>query len=403
MATARSRYSHIGLLAISISIISTSGHRPEQKRHADLTTVVESLFSKIDSGIHAFLKNPKAPTQEERDQKKGAEIVEALRGFYHDAEGLMTNELEVNDRGKKGCGTTYAAVCRQAIEKLKSSINSSLELAVPHLPLARVEPDPDPQVRSAQVQALNAVKNVNAPRTQAVLTALLGHLPFRWGTEGKELFKDLDGMSINAMISPGRDIDVPVIEQYAGKKGALEIGLFWIHEDVVYPFHFHEALEAYYILTGHTTIVNIVDGNVTLKTELQEGDWHFHAPGVPHALVAGKGGHLSLWFAEGFPKATWVSRDEDAPVIDGDPPKYGGYFFDEALKDELKTNPAKKEEVMRKYNTSVVPVKTFKKVFSKMQSKYRSQGLSVSFTKVIAFIMPLLLALASVFLCDVSR
>lgn len=114
---------------------------------------------------------------------------------------------------------------------------------------------------------------------------------------------------VNAMLS-GDQWDQPkegFQMAYHGKRAEfLESGIFFIKPGVEYPLHYHEAMEAYYILSGTTRFVLMVeDEKDSTKSKLKyiekkAGEWHFNPPWVPHAIVTPHGQpHLALWFREG--------------------------------------------------------------------------------------------------------
>lgn len=89
---------------------------------------------------------------------------------------------------------------------------------------------------------------------------------------------------------------------FAGNKAPLEAGVFYIDSSVEYPLHFHEELEAYFILGGTTRFVWLEDGQLTYK-DRDAGEWHVNPPNIPHSIVTPLPGqyHLSFWFREGGP------------------------------------------------------------------------------------------------------
>mmetsp|Transcript_117799 Transcript_117799/g.333958 ORF Transcript_117799/g.333958 Transcript_117799/m.333958 type:complete len:539 (+) Transcript_117799:83-1699(+) len=81
----------------------------------------------------------------------------------------------------------------------------------------------------------------------------------------------------------------------------LECGIFYIDAGVEYPLHYHQELEAYFILGGETRFVWFVE-NKLVTMDRKQGEWHFNNPNTPHAITTPHGTpHLSVWFREGGP------------------------------------------------------------------------------------------------------
>jgi len=88
-------------------------------------------------------------------------------------------------------------------------------------------------------------------------------------------------------------------ETYAGQKRPLECGIFYLVPGTEYPLHYHNELEAYYILAGKTRFVWMHDDKL-IYLDREAGQWHFNPPNLPHAITTPHGEpHLSLWFREG--------------------------------------------------------------------------------------------------------
>jgi len=87
---------------------------------------------------------------------------------------------------------------------------------------------------------------------------------------------------------------------FAGNRAPLEAGVFYMDSQVEYPLHFHDELEAYFILGGTTRFVWLEDGELTYK-DRDAGEWHVNPPNIPHSVVTPLPGqqHLALWFREG--------------------------------------------------------------------------------------------------------
>jgi len=81
----------------------------------------------------------------------------------------------------------------------------------------------------------------------------------------------------------------------------LECGIFYIDPAVEYPLHYHQELEAYFILAGETRFVWEIEGKL-VTMDRKQGEWHFNYPNTPHAITTPhRTPHLSLWFREGGP------------------------------------------------------------------------------------------------------
>lgn len=145
------------------------------------------------------------------------------------------------------------------------------------------------------------------PLLAKMLSALLekrGALSWSQGGFGPQVYTASFLQSYaNAMLSDS--LFTQPANKYAtthhGDDRPLECGIFFIRPGVEYPLHYHNELEAYYILGGKTRFVWLLDEELVYMDRSQ-GEWHFNPPNTPHAITTPHGTpHLSLWFREGGP------------------------------------------------------------------------------------------------------
>eukprot|EP00746_Dinoflagellata_sp_MGD_P009895 gnl/MRDRNA2_/MRDRNA2_120275_c0_seq1.p1 gnl/MRDRNA2_/MRDRNA2_120275_c0~~gnl/MRDRNA2_/MRDRNA2_120275_c0_seq1.p1 ORF type:complete len:477 (-),score=90.27 gnl/MRDRNA2_/MRDRNA2_120275_c0_seq1:129-1559(-) len=153
-----------------------------------------------------------------------------------------------------------------------------------------------------------AAKNENLkPEIQRLLAAIAEVKPaFKWSQGGfgpKAYRADFLTTYANTMISDSLWKQKPEAYQpsFENNKTFLECGIFYIDAGTEYPLHYHEELEAYYILYGKTRFYQLLDGKI-VAFDREAGEWHFNPPYVPHSITSPHGTpHLSLWFREGGP------------------------------------------------------------------------------------------------------
>eukprot|EP00401_Gymnodinium_catenatum_P053071 CAMPEP_0117472652 /NCGR_PEP_ID=MMETSP0784-20121206/8361_1 /TAXON_ID=39447 /ORGANISM="" /LENGTH=386 /DNA_ID=CAMNT_0005266817 /DNA_START=99 /DNA_END=1259 /DNA_ORIENTATION=+ len=130
----------------------------------------------------------------------------------------------------------------------------------------------------------------------------------------------------NAMVSDSlwQQSDKTYANSYFTGPRPLECGIFYIDPGVEYPLHYHKELESYFILSGKTQFLWLVD-NQLVTMDREQGEWHFNYPNTPHAITTPFGQpHLSLWFREGGPgqKANnkfgpkWIGNADGLRMID---------------------------------------------------------------------------------------